>query len=76
MTYDRSLFNSATPPPRDSIVTANDGVAQVTGAGSIALTLTFSLYNCLLALTIYTTLSVGQVIEKLSCVVQMFPSLC
>ncbi|KAM1943210.1 hypothetical protein ACFX15_011582 [Malus domestica] len=36
MTYDRTLFNSTTPPP--SIITANRGVAPVTGAGIIALT--------------------------------------
>ena len=76
MTYDRTLFNSTTPP-RDSIVTANGGVAPVTGAGTIALTPTLSLHNCLLVPTLSShLLSVGQVTEQLDCVVQMFPSFC
>ena len=54
MTYDCTLFNSTTPPPPpwDSIVTANGGVALVTGVVSIALTPTLSLYNCLLGPTL------------------------
>ena len=76
MTYDCTLFNS-TIPPRDNIVIANGGVAQVTGAGSIALTLTLSLHNCLLGPALSShLLFVGQVSEQLNCLVQMFPSFC
>ncbi|KAM1082683.1 hypothetical protein ACFX19_021594 [Malus domestica] len=61
LTYDRTLFNSTTPPPRDSIVTANRGVASVTRAGTIALTHTLSLHNYLLIPTLSShLLFVGQ----------------
>ena len=77
MTYDRTLFSSTTPPPQDSIVIANGGVAHITGAGSIALTATLSLHNCLLVPVLSShLLSVGQVTEQLNCVVLMFPSFC
>ncbi|TQE06769.1 hypothetical protein C1H46_007638 [Malus baccata] len=77
ITYDRSLFYSMTPPPRDKIITANGGVAPVTGAGSVSLTSTLSLHNCLLVPILSShLLSVGQVTEQLDCVVLMFPSFC
>lgn len=43
MTYDHTLFSSTTPPSRNS-VTTNEGVAPITKAGSMALTLTLSLH--------------------------------
>ncbi|KAM2062124.1 hypothetical protein ACFX1T_047107 [Malus domestica] len=77
MAYDRNLFNSTTTPPRDSIVTANEGIAQVTGAGSVALTLTISLHKCALVSTLSShLLSMGQVTKQLDYVVLMFSSFC
>lgn len=77
MIYDHTLFNSMTPPPRDNIITANGGVALGTGVGSIALTATLSLHNCLLVPILSShLLFVGQVTEQLDCIVQMFPSFC
>lgn len=66
-----------TTPPKQSVVTANGDVVPVTGADSIALTLTLSLHRRLLILAFLNhLLSVGQVTEQLDCILLMFPTFC
>ena len=66
-----------TSPSKEDVITANGDVAPVTGAGSISLTPSLSIHNALLVPSLSNhLLSVGQVTEKLDCVVLMFPTFC
>lgn len=60
---------------KNNIITTNEGIAPVTGAGSITLTSNLSLQNCLLLPSLSSNLLfMGQVTEQLNCVVLMFPT--
>ena len=62
-----------TKPPKESVVTANGEGVPITGADSLALTLTLSLHRTALILTLLNhLLSVGQVIEQFGYIVLMF----
>lgn len=64
MTYDKTLFHSMTTPKKTNVVTANGYSNPVLGAGSIAISLTLSLYNTLFVPTLSNhLLSVSQVME-------------
>lgn len=77
MTYDSSLFQSKSRASKDTIVTANGDVFLVTRAGSITLTPTLFIHNVLHVPTLSNHfLFVGQVTQKLACVVLMFPHFC
>ncbi|CAN6557534.1 unnamed protein product [Malus baccata var. baccata] len=77
MTYDRTLFQSMKDPHRKCVATANGSTAAVVGAGTISLTPSLPLHNCLLVPSLsHHLLSVPQVTEQLDCVVLMYPSFC
>lgn len=75
MTYDQSLFRYMTSPSRESAITADGDITLVTGAGSIALTLSLLSHHPLFVPTLYNhPLSVEQVVEQVGCEVLMFPT--
>ncbi|CAN6687056.1 unnamed protein product [Malus baccata var. baccata] len=77
MTYDKTLFQSMTRPHRKCVATANGSTAAVVGAGTVSLTPSLPLHNCLLVPSLsHHLLSVPQVTEQLDCVVVMYPSFC
>ncbi|KAH7865608.1 hypothetical protein Vadar_008867 [Vaccinium darrowii] len=56
MTYDKSLFQYASFPRKDHVITANGETVHVTGASSIALTPSLSLHHTLLIPTLSNNL--------------------
>ncbi|KAL6318435.1 hypothetical protein AAG906_041201 [Vitis piasezkii] len=78
MTFDPCDFSKATQPKRICIANAN-GVTYpgVTGAGTVALSPSFSLPNTLLVPSLSNKLlSIGQVSEELNCCALMYPNFC
>ncbi|CAN6586683.1 unnamed protein product [Malus baccata var. baccata] len=77
MTYDRTLFQSMKDSHRKCVATANGTTAAVLGAGTVSLTPSLPLHNCLLVPSLsHHLLSVPQVTEQLDCVVVMYHSFC
>ena len=77
VTYDKTLFQSMTRPYRKYMATANGSTAVVVGAGTVTLTPSLPLHNCLLVPSLsHHLLYVPQVTEQLDCVVLMYPSFC
>ena len=64
-------------PRKDFIRTANDELAPVKGAGTIELTPTLKLSNCLFVPSLsYKLLSISHVSKELNCVVLMYSTFC
>ncbi|CAL2249025.1 unnamed protein product [Prunus armeniaca] len=74
MTYNFALFSTIFLPHHDHVLTANNGAAPVTRAGSILLTPALPLDKVLLVPSLSSNLlSMPQVTEQLNCVVLMYP---
>ena len=77
MTYDRTLFQSMKDSHTKCVATANSTTAAIVGTGTVSLTPSLPLHNCLLVPSLsHHLLSVPQVIEQLDCIVVMYPSFC
>lgn len=61
MTYYESLFHHITMPPKENVITANNEIAQVTGAGSIAL----PLYLCIILSLFFHYQIIYSLLDKL-----------
>ena len=77
MTFDSCDFFKTTQLKRICIANANGVTYPVTGAGTVALSLSFSIPNTLLVPSLSNKLlSIGQVTEELNCCALMYPNFC
>ena len=77
MTFDPKDFVEVNQPKRACIENANRVTYPVIGADKVALSLSFSLPNTLLAPSLSNKLlSVGQATEKLNCCALIYPKFC
>ena len=77
MTFDSNDFSNATQPRRSYVTNANGVTYSVIGAGTVTLSLSFSLSNTLLVSSLSNRLmSVSQVTTDLNCVVVMYSTFC
>ena len=77
MSFDPLDFQSSSKPTKTTIQTANGSFSRVEGAGSIELTPTLKLENCLYVPSLsHKLLSVSHVTKELNCTVLMHPHFC
>ena len=77
MTYDPSDLISQTHTPRHKIQTANGDFVNVTKAGSVVISLSLQLNNCLLISKLtHKPLSISQLTKELYCTVLMTSTGC
>lgn len=75
MTFDPQDFVKTTQQKGKCVANANGVTYPVTGAGRVALSLSFSLSNTLLVPSLSNKLlSIGQATEELNCCALMYPS--
>lgn len=77
MTYDPSDIIGSSKPTKHHIQTANGGYAPVQGAGSVELSPTLKISNCLYVPSLSCKLlSISHVTKELNCTVLMHPHFC
>ena len=77
MCNDPSLLKKLKPSSQNIVSTADGTPTPVTGEGSIVLSNTLTLDSVLVVPSLsYNLLSVGQIIQELSCIVTFYPSFC
>ncbi|XP_076960185.1 uncharacterized protein LOC143636488 [Bidens hawaiensis] len=77
MTYDLSDLTSSSKPAKTHIQTANGGVMDVEKGGTIEISSTLKLSNCLSVTSLsHKLLSISGVTKELNCTVLMHPTFC
>ena len=77
VTYDKNDFVSFTVPRKNFVQTASGELASVKEAGTIELTPTLKLSNCLFVPSLsHKLLSISHVSKELNCVILMYPTFC
>ncbi|KAI3703312.1 hypothetical protein L1987_73277 [Smallanthus sonchifolius] len=77
MTCEPSDFTSKKQPHRSHIQTANGDVVHVRGGGTVEISPTLKLSNCLFVPSLsHKLLSISHVTKELNCTVLMYPTFC
>ncbi|KAJ9553092.1 hypothetical protein OSB04_017137 [Centaurea solstitialis] len=77
MTFEKSDLCSISKPPKSQIQTANGGIIPVKGGGTIEISPTLKLSNCLYIPSLtHKLLSISHVTKELNCTVLMNPTFC
>ncbi|XP_071731015.1 uncharacterized protein [Rutidosis leptorrhynchoides] len=77
MTFDKNDIIFKTKPKKGKIQTANGEIIQVESGGTIEISPTIKLPNCLYILALsHKLLSVSHVTKELNCKVLMYPTFC
>lgn len=77
MSYDACDFSTLTAPIKTVIRTANGGSSSVKGTGSIHISPTLKLKNCLYVPSLsHKLLSISHLTKELNCIVLIHPTFC
>ncbi|KAJ0939180.1 hypothetical protein HanRHA438_Chr02g0058181 [Helianthus annuus] len=77
MTFERLDIQSMSNPQKTQIHTTNNGMMQVKGGGTIEISPTMKLSNCLYVPSLsHKLLSISHITKELNCTVLMHPTFC